>query len=173
MLKDKVAQALNEQINAEMYSGYLYYSMAYYFEDEGLPGFAKWLRIQAMEEMTHAQRIAGYVVDRGARVLVKEIAAPPTEWKSPLAVFEQVAEHERHVSDLINKLVDLAREERDHATDNFLQWFVAEQVEEEASADEALGKLRRIEGSKHGLFMLDREFGGRSFEVPADLGGVI
>ena len=170
MLKDKMAKALNQQINAEYYSAYLYYSMAYWFDDQGLGGFAKWMRVQALEEITHGQKIAGYIADRGGRVLVEQIDGPPTEWGSPLAVFENAAEHERHVSDLIHELVDLAAELRDHATSNFLQWFVAEQVEEEATADEAVGKLKLITESKGGnLYMLDREFGSRSFGMPPDM----
>jgi ferritin len=166
MLKEKIQDSLNQQVNAELYSAYLYYAMAAYCEDQGLSGCAHWMRLQALEEVTHAQKIAAYVVERGGRAVMKGIAEPPREWDSVPAMFQAVLEHERHVSDLINKLVDLAIEKSDHATNNFLQWFVAEQVEEEASAEEILQKLELVKASPHGLFMLDRELAQRQFTPP-------
>jgi ferritin len=173
MLNDKMDKALNDQINAELHSAYIYYSMAYWFESVALTGFAKWMRIQALEEVTHAQRFAGYVTERGGRVLVSAIEGPATEWKSALDAFEVAYKHECYISDRINKLVDLSHELRDHATANFLQWFVAEQVEEEANADDAVQKLKLVSDSKDGLFMLDREFGARAFALPADMTGIV
>jgi ferritin len=162
MLSKKMETALNEQINAELYSAYIYYSMSAYFETKGLPGFAGWMRAQAMEEVAHAQKFFTYINERGGEVTLKAIEGPQTKWDSPLAVFKAAYDHEVFVSGLINKLVDLASGESDHATHNFLQWFVAEQVEEEASADEIVQKLEWIGEARSGLFMLDRELGTRS-----------
>jgi ferritin len=172
MLNQKVQDAINDQINAELYSAYLYYSMAAYFESISLKGFSHWMRVQALEEMTHVQKLFSYVHDRGGEALMKTIEAPPAKWASPLAAFEAVYAHEVKVTALINKLMDLALAESDHASCNFLQWFVGEQVEEEASADEVLQKLKLVDKTEGGLFLLDREMDGRSFTPPADLAGV-
>ncbi|MBD3367500.1 MAG: ferritin [Candidatus Eisenbacteria bacterium] len=168
MLKKKVEKALNEQLNAEMYSAYLYLSMASYFDDEGLDGFANWMRIQFQEEQAHALKIYDFVNERGGRVRLKPIDGPDTDWKSPQDVFEQTLKHEQLVTSLINKLVDLARAESDHATDNFLQWFVAEQVEEEATAESILSKVKRVGDKGNGIYMLDKELGSRVFTPPAE-----
>jgi ferritin len=173
MLNKKMEKALNDQINAELHSAYIYYAMAWWFESKALTGFAKWMRVQALEEVAHAQRFAGYVAERGGTVKLTALDNPGTGWKSALDAFEVAYKHECYISDRINKLVDLARELRDHATDNFLQWFVAEQVEEESSADDAVQKLQMVADSKNGLFMLDREFGARAFALPADMAGVV
>lgn len=170
MLSPTMQVALNEQINAELYSGYLYYAMKAYFDDLGMSGAAHWMELQAFEEFTHAHKINGYICERGGRVTLTGIEAPPSEWSSPEVVFEEVAKHEAHVSALINKLVDLAIKESDHATNNFLQWFVAEQVEEEASADEVLQKIKLAEASSGGLFMVDRELSQRVFTLPVGFG---
>lgn len=167
MIDAKMQDALNEQMNAELYSSYLYLSMAAYFDEINLGGFANWMRVQTQEENMHAMKIYDHVVERGGRVLLKAIDAPPVEWESPLAVFEAAYGHERKVTGLINDLVDLARGVKDHATDNFLQWFVDEQVEEEQSADDIVQKLKLMEGFKGGLFMLDRELGQRVFTPPS------
>jgi ferritin len=163
MLSQKMEQALNDQINAEMYSAYLYLAMSAYFEDQNLSGFANWMYVQAQEEMTHAMKIYNYVFDRGGKVTLKAIDTPSTEWDDPLKVVEEVYEHEQKVTKMIHNLVDLARSENDHGTDNMLQWFVAEQVEEEASADELMQRLKIIGGQGHGLLMIDRELSGRQF----------
>lgn len=163
-------QALNEQVNAEMYSAYLYLSMESYFKSTNLNGFANWMRAQTQEEMMHAMKIYDFINERGGRVTLKAIEGPPTRWNSPLDVFEAVFEHEQKVTGLINALVDLAIQEKDHATNSFLQWFVAEQVEEEASADEALQQLKMMENAPGGMFMLDRELGQRVFTPPAAQG---
>jgi ferritin len=169
MLKQKIEKAINKQINAEMWSGYLYLSMSSYFESIGLSGFANWMWIQAREEMSHAMRLFHHVVERGGRVLLEPIDKVQTEWKSPLHVFEQTYKHEQKVTSLINDLLDLSIQEKDHATSNMLQWFVDEQVEEEASADEIVQKLRLIGKNGNGIFMLDNELGQRMFTPPADL----
>lgn len=163
-------KALNEQINAELYSSYLYLSMAAYFESKNLKGFANWMRVQAREEDLHAMKIFDFINDRGGRVQLKAIDGPPAEWESPLAVFEASYSHERLVTDRINALVDLSLELSDHATNAFLQWFVAEQVEEEASADDIVKQLGLVGNDGQGIFMLDRELATRVF-TPVDPGG--
>lgn len=167
VLKKKMQKALNRQMNRELYSAYLYLSMSSYFESVSLKGFAKWMRAQAQEELMHAMKFYNYVIERGGRSIMEAIEAPPSEWKSPLGAFEHVYEHEQKVTGLINELVDLAVSEQDHATNSFLQWFVTEQVEEEASADEVVQKLKLAGGEGPGLFMLDSELGQRVFTPPA------
>lgn len=169
MLNPKIEKAFNEQINAETYSSYLYMSMAAWFQGQQLNGFAHWFKIQAQEELTHSVRFYNYVYDRGGKVALKAIAAPPAAWASPLACLEAVLAHEVKVTGLINKLVALARKENDYASDNFLQWFVKEQVEEEASVEDAIGKLKLVSQTEGGLFMLDKDMGARVFTMPIDL----
>ncbi|MDD3754270.1 MAG: ferritin [Methanobacterium sp.] len=161
MLDEKMRESLNFQLNRELYSGYLYLAMAAYFEDQDLPGFGNWMRIQGQEELSHAMKFYDYLVQKGSRVQLAEIETPQKEWDSPLAVFEQVYEHEKMVTGLINDLVDLAIELKDHATNNFLQWFVAEQVEEEESSSGVLHKVKMVGESNRGLYMLDQELGQR------------
>ncbi len=168
MIKEKIQNALNDQLNAEIYSAYLYLSMAAYFHSINLKGFANWMEVQYQEEMTHAMKFYNYLLQRGGRVILKAIESPPVEWESPLDAFKAVYAHEQKVTGLINNLVELALEEKDHATHIFLQWFVTEQVEEEESADEVVQRLLIIGDSKHGMFMLDRELGMRTFTPPAD-----
>ena len=167
MLKKKMLKAMNDQINAEMYSAYLYLSMDAYFQSSSLSGFAAWMRAQAQEEMMHAMKFYEFVNERGGKVTLEAIAKPESTWDSPLAVFEAVLTHEQHVTSLINNLVDLAISEKDHASNIFLQWFVTEQVEEEASASEVVEKLKRIKDNPSGLFMMDAELGRRVFTPPA------
>ena len=161
MVSENMEKAINEQLNAEMYSGYLYLSMAAYFEDQDYPGFAQWMRVQAQEELDHAMKFYDYLNTRGARVTLTAIEAPQTEWDSIEAVFKHVLEHEQMVTSLINNLVDIAIEEKDHATNQFLQWYVEEQVEEEESAMEVLGKIKRAGGAANILYMLDSELGSQ------------
>lgn len=163
MLSKKMEKALNEQVNAEMYSAYLYLAMSAYFEDENLSGFGNWMYVQAQEEMTHAMKIYNYINDRGGRVVLEQIDKPQTEWSNVQEVVEEVYSHEQKVTAMIHNLVNLAREEKDHGTDNMLQWFVSEQVEEEANADELVNQVKMISGQGHGLLMLDRELKGRQF----------
>lgn len=166
MVSEKMQDALNGQMNAELYSAYLYLAMAAYYEDSDLPGFANWMRVQAQEEMTHAMKFYDYLVRRGARVALDTIEKPPFEWESPLDVSEKVLEHEIKVTGLINNLVDLAVDEKDHATNNFLQWYVAEQVEEEESVGAVLQKVRLAGNSSSGLLMVDSELANRVFNPP-------
>ena len=167
MLTDKMEKAINGQINAEFYSAYLYLAMAAWFQEQDLPGFAGWMRIQVQEEQFHAMKMFDHVLERGGRTDLGAIDAPPGDWKSPLEVFKATLEHEQMVTGLINDLVYLARDERDNATEIFLQWFVKEQVEEEDTASGILGQLKLVEGSPQALFLMDRELGQRVFIPPA------
>ena len=163
MLSDKMNSALNEQINGEMFSSYLYLSMSGWFESKGLSGFASWMRVQVQEETFHSEKFFDFINERGGRVVLDAIEKPKAEWKSPLDVFEESLGHEEMISGLINNLVDLALTEKDHASNNFLQWFVAEQVEEEATAGAVVDRLRLIQDDSAGLFALDLEMGKRTF----------
>lgn len=168
MLKEKMLAAFNKQINAEMYSAYLYLSMEAYFQSINLTGFATWMRAQTQEEMMHAMKFYDFVFERGGHVTLEAIDKPPFSWESPLAAFKEVLKHEQHVTSLINDLVDMAIKERDHASNIFLQWFVTEQVEEEASADAVIQRLKLAKDNASGLFMIDAELGQRVFTMPAD-----
>jgi len=170
MLSEKTENALNDQMNFEMLSANIYLSMATWFDSKNLSGFAQWMRVQYQEEMFHAMKLGRFINERGGRVLIGAIAAPQTEWDSPLAAFENALAHERIVTGRINDLVSMAVEEKDHATANFLQWYVGEQVEEEASADGVIQQLKLMEGAAGALFMLDRELGQRVFTPPAGQG---
>ena len=161
MLSKKMEAALNKQINAELYSAYLYLSMSTYFEAADLGGFAHWMRAQAGEEQGHGMKLYGHVHDRLGRVTLTAIEAPPTEWDSPLAAFEAVLAHEKKVTGLIEKLVDTAATEKDKAAGIFLQWFVTEQVEEEKNADEIVQQLKMIGDAPQGLILLDRALAAR------------
>ncbi|RIJ47591.1 ferritin [Maribellus luteus] len=163
MLKEKMLNALNEQINAEQYSSLLYLSMSSWFQDKGLPGFANWMYVQYQEELTHANKFFNYVNERGGKVVLKGIEQMPTEWSGIIEVYEATLQHEQHVTTLIDNLVDIALEQKDHATQSFLQWFVDEQVEEEANVKEILDTLKLINGQGNGIFMLDREMRSRKF----------
>jgi len=160
-LDRKTEAALNKQLNAEAYSSYLYLAMSAYFESENLRGFAHWMRVQAGEEWMHAMKFYDHIRARLGRVELAAISAPPREWKSPLAAFEEAFKHEQMVSGLIHGLVDLATKSKDHATANFLQWFVSEQVEEEAQTDEIVQKLNQMRDAPAGLFIVDRELAQR------------
>ncbi len=161
MLSDRMQKALNGQVNAELYSSYLYLSMNAYFKSVNLDGFANWMYAQAQEELMHAMKFYDFINQRGGRTLLAAIEAPPDQWDSPLAVFEDTLKHEKKVTGLINGLVDIAMEERDHATQIFLQWFVTEQVEEEESVGNVLEQLKLLGDAKQGLFMMDRELATR------------
>ncbi len=162
MLSKKVQDVLNGQINAELYSAYLYSAMEAYFQSVNFQGFANWMRVQTQEETAHARKIYDFINERGGRVILEAIARPPGEWKSPLAVFEAAYKHEQKVTGLINGLVELAAKEKDHATGIFLQWFVSEQVEEEKNASEIVGKMQLLKDSAGAMYMLDKELGKRN-----------
>lgn len=163
MLKEKMHNALNEQINAEQYSALMYLSMSSYFHNKGLPGFANWMFVQYQEELSHANKFFNYVVERGEKVELKSIAQMPTTWSGIIEVFEATLEHEQMVTGLINGLMDVALAESDHAAQSFLRWFVDEQVEEEANVQEILDTLKLIDGQGNGIFLLDREMRQRIF----------
>ncbi|MBN2592377.1 MAG: ferritin [Sedimentisphaerales bacterium] len=167
MISKQMEKALNEQVNAELFSAYLYLSMESYFKSLNLNGFANWMMVQTQEEVSHAMKIYEFINERGGRIILKAIDGPDTEWASPLAVFNAVYEHEQKVTGLINDIVNLAIEEKDHATNTFLQWLVNEQVEEESSADNIVQQLKMMEKAPGGMFMLDRELGQRVFTPPA------
>ncbi|GAP70470.1 ferritin [Bacteroidales bacterium 6E] len=163
MLKEKVQKAINDQINAEQFSAFLYLSMSAYFYDKGLPGFANWMYIQYQEELTHANKFFKYVNDRGGKVTQMAIEQVETNFEGVIDAFEKTLEHEQKVTASINKIMDIALAESDHATVSFLKWFVDEQVEEEANVTELLDTLKLINGQGNGIFMLDRELRGRVF----------
>jgi len=166
MISEKMQEAINGQINAELYSAYLYLSMSAYFNSINLLGFANWMRVQTQEELVHAMKFFDHVNERNGRVLLKPIQGPTTQWDSPLAAFEAAYKHEVEVTRMINNLVDLALKDKDHATNNFLQWFVSEQVEEESSADAVVQKLKLMGDAPGGLFLIDQELGQRVFTMP-------
>ncbi|HLV37046.1 MAG TPA: ferritin [Spirillospora sp.] len=160
MLTAKTQQALNDQLNAELQAYYTYLSMSAYFEDQNLKGFAAWMRNHSNEEMMHAMKIYDFINERRGRVQLQTIPQPRIEWESALEAFEDALKHEQHVTHLINQLVELSMQENDYATHSFLQWFVDEQVEEEAVVDDVIQDLRRVGDYGPGLFLLDRELGG-------------
>jgi ferritin len=166
MLSKKMLAALNEQVNAELYSAYLYLSMASHFKKTNLNGFARWLEVQTLEEMSHAMKIYDFINDCGEQTILAPLEGPPAQWESPLEAFEDAYRHEVKITGMIHNLVDLAIEEKDHASNTFLQWFVTEQVEEEASTDEVVQKLKLIKDTPGNLYLLDQELGRRLFTFP-------
>jgi len=161
MLSKSMEDALNRQINRELYSAYLYTSMSAYFSSVNLAGFAKWMRVQAKEERAHAAKIYDYVLARGGKITLLDIEAPKSKWASAGKVFEDVYTHEQKVTGMIHALVELATKEKDHATFEMLQWFVKEQVEEEENASEILAKIKSIGDVPGHLFHLDHELAKR------------
>jgi Ferritin-like protein len=162
-----MTDALNLQINKELYSAYLYLSMSAHAENIGLKGFANWFFVQVQEEMSHAQKIYTYINDQNQKIILDEIKKPPIEFKSPMDMFQKTLEHEQFVTKSINGLVAIAREEHDYATEIFLHWFVTEQIEEEGNDNEIIDKLKYIDDNGNGLLMLDKELGVRTFVAPA------
>jgi ferritin len=161
MVSKKMIDTLNNHLNEEFYSSYLYLSMASYFEENNLKGFAQWFKIQSQEEYGHGMKFYSFIIQVGGKVTLKAIKAPKTTWKSIIEVFAETLAHEKHITGLINKIVGQAMQEKEYATNNFLQWFVNEQVEEEATVEEIINKLEMIGDAKSGLFMMDRELGAR------------
>ncbi len=170
MLSDKIQAALNEQINAELWSAYLYLSMGMYYEHKGLPGVANWFKIQFKEEQAHAEIFMNYLNRRGARVVLKPIAEVPVDgWDTPADVFKATLSHEQTVTALINNLYAVAEAEHDYATRDCLTWFVNEQVEEEENAQALIDKFTLVGDNGMGLYTLDRELAARTFVAPAIL----
>jgi len=162
MLSKKIEAALNDQLNKELFSSYLYLSMAAYFEDLNLTGMANWMRLQADEEHEHSMKFYDFIIKISGRVILEQIDKPKSEWDSPQDAFKEALEHEQFITKSINELTDLAIEEKDHSTNTFLHWFIDEQVEEEANASDIVQKFNLIDNSKSGLYMLDRELGRRT-----------
>ena len=161
MLADKLQEALNDQLNFEIYSSYIYLSMSSYFESVNLSGAAHWMQIQAKEEIFHSMKFFDYINDRDGRVILKEIPKPQSEWDSTIAVFENALEHEQLVTSRICKLIDIAQSEHDHVTNSMLQWFVNEQIEEESNAKAIIDKLKMAGDNINALFMIDAELAQR------------
>lgn len=166
MLSKKLCNALNKQLNNELYSAYLYLSMSSYAASIGLKGSANWFMVQYQEEMVHAMKFYSYINSRGEHTELAAIAAPPTKFKNLLEMFEQTLTHEQFITSSINELTDLAQTEKDHATVIFLQWFVTEQIEEEENDRDIIGKLKLIGDNGQGLLMLDTELAARVFVPP-------
>lgn len=166
MISQKMEQAFMSQINKELYSAYLYLSMKAYFASQNLKGFTNWMDIQVQEERAHGMGMFDYVIERGGKVVLDKIDKPETEWKSPYEVFEQVLSHEQYVTSQINLLYDVAVEEKDRAAQLFLNWYVKEQVEEEASAEDILTRLEMIGDNKQALYDIDKELAARVFNPP-------
>jgi ferritin len=172
MMNEKMQNALNDQIKFEMFSANLYLAMSAYIENKGLKGMAHWLRVQYEEETFHALKLYDYLKNRGGRVTLKNIDAPPSDFGSPLETFQKVLEHEQHVTASINKLYKVALEENDFAAQIFLQWFVNEQVEEEANVSDVISKLALIGSKSADLLYLDKEMAIRVFVAPAEAGAM-
>ncbi len=166
MLKKSLEKALNEQINAEFHSAYLYLSMSAWFAEQDLMGYANWMRVQFQEELAHGTHIFDYVCERGGKVTLTPIPEVETEFNGIVEVFEKTLAHEQKVTALIYNLMDIANKESDHATQSFLKWYVDEQVEEEANAQQLLNNLKLIKGEGQGLLMMDRELQSRVFADP-------
>jgi len=168
MISENMTKALNEQVNREMYSAYLYMAMSAHCNQVGLKGFANWFMVQYHEEMLHAMKIYEYIQRQGAAVTLAAIEAPPASFASPMDMFTQTLAHEQFITRSINELMELAIAEKDHASQIFLEWYVTEQVEEEENDNDILAQLRLIGDNPQGLMMLDRELAGRLTTVPTD-----
>lgn len=161
MISERMQAALNEQVNKEFYSAYLYLGMSAYCNGIGLPGFANWMRQQYEEESLHVTKMYDYILAQGGQIHLKQIEEPPKEYGSPLALFEQTLEHEQFVTGCINELMGLALEEKDYATQALLQWYVTEQVEEESNVNDILAPLRMVGDDKSGLMLIDQQLAKR------------
>ncbi len=166
MIKKRVAEAINEQINTEFYSAFLYLSMSAYFESMNLNGFAHWMNIQFQKEQAHALKLFTYLGERGGAVELETIEKPKKEWNDIIDVFQDTLDHEQLISGKINELMDIALSESDHATTSFLKWYIDEQVEEESNVSHILNQLKIIGGIGNGILMLDREMQQRVFIPP-------
>ncbi|MBQ4502300.1 MAG: ferritin [Alistipes sp.] len=169
MLSAKLHTAINEQINAELWSAYLYLSMSMDAEAKGLKGVANWFYVQWLEEQDHARILMNYLNSRDAKVELKPIKEVETRWDSVLDMFKQTLEHEKVVTSLINNLAAIAAEDRDFASSNMLVWFIDEQVEEEESAREMIFAVESVEGNKYGMYQLDKELASRVYSQASPL----
>ncbi|UNM07221.1 MAG: ferritin [Planctomycetales bacterium] len=166
MLSASLEQALNDQLHLEFESSYVYLSMSAWFEWKNMLGFAKWMNIQRDEEQFHASKFYHFILDRGGQVKLKSLAQPKWEWGNPIEVFEAALEHEMLVTRSIHALVDQAMAEKDHPGFTFLQWFVSEQVEEEATITAIIDQLKLVKDSQSGMFLMDKELGARTVAHP-------
>jgi len=168
-LGDRLYEEMNKQIQEELYSAYLYYAMAAWFDSQGLTGFGQWMKVQAMEEVTHAHRFYNHIIGRGNEVNLLQIDMPKIAWSTPLEAAQAALNHEKHITSRINLLVKIAREEDDYTAEvSLLNWFVDEQLEEEENTGEIVDKLKLIGDSKNGLYQIDKELGARVLTVEAD-----
>ena len=172
-MNEKVLKALNDQVNMELYSAYLYLAMSGYMQSESLPGFSRWLEVQAMEEVYHAFKIYRFIIDKRSRTFMLPVQGPANEWETPLAAFEAAFAHEQKVSASINNIVDLATKEKELSTVAFLQWYITEQVEEEANVDAIVQNLKMAGGAGQAMMMLDREMAARAFTIPPEMAAYI
>ncbi len=170
MMNPRVEKLMNEQINKEFYSAYLYQAIAAYFAEQNLSGFAHWMNAQVQEEVIHAYKFYSHILERGGRVVLEAIEKPPVEWDSLLAAFEAALKHERFISESINKIYDAVIEEKDHASRPLLDWFVDEQIEEEDTATGNVERMKLVADHGHGILMLDKELSARILPAPVLLG---
>ncbi len=166
MITKKLEKEINDQINRELYSAYLYLSMSAWFKSQNLDGFATWMHVQYEEESFHAMKLFDYIVERGGTIELQAIDKPDNEFNDVIHVFELTLEHERFITDCINNLMNIAIEEKDHAAKSFLQWYIDEQVEEEANVDKLLTTLKMVQANPHTLYMMDKELASRTFVAP-------
>lgn len=175
MMSKKLEAILNDQVNYEYYSSYLYLSMAAYFKSSNLNGMANWMTVQTQEEIVHGAGLYNYIIQRGGKVVLEAIAKPQTSWKSPLDAFKTALEHEQSVTARINNIAAAASKENDFALLNFIQWYVGEQVEEEGNVTQIISELEMVGDGKGGLFMIDKDLSTRVFNLPvipgAGIGG--
>jgi ferritin len=163
MINSKIEKSINSQINEEINSAYIYLSMASYLESKGLKGFANWMNVQVLEELSHAKKLQNFLLERDGKVELEAIPKPIKDWKSVINVFKEAYNHEQYITSCINKMLKLSRVQEDYATEGMLQWFVSEQVEEEANVSEIVGKLQAIKESNDGILFLDKELSTRVF----------
>lgn len=166
MINPKVEKIIIDQVNKELYSAYFYLGMSAYFSNIGLLGFANWMRIQTQEEQAHGMLMYDYLINRGVNITLATIDAPPSDWENPLQVMEAVLKHEEYVTSLINEIISVAEEAKDRATMSYFNWFVDEQVEEEANAQDIISKLKLIGDDKSALYLLDKDLAARVFVAP-------
>lgn len=171
MLSKKLESAMNEQLNYELFSAYIYQAMSADFKSKGYNGCASWMQVQAQEEIVHAMGFHNYIISRGGKVKLMKVEAPPESWETPLLAFKHALEHEESVTARINKLAKIAKEEDDFAASNFLQWYVNEQVEEEENTNEIVNQLKMVGDSTQGIFMIDNTLATRTFTMPNIPGG--
>ncbi len=172
MISKTLEQALNSHMNEELFSAYLYFAMSANFQTISLDGFGNWMRCQGLEELSHTMKFYSFIIERGGKPALTAVRAPKGTWASPLNVFEEALAHEKKITGLINGLVDMAHDERDHATGIFLQWFVTEQVEEEATAGKIIDQLQLLESHPGGIYLLDKELNTRVADPGALFPGV-